>query len=91
MPKKTTEAPQLPLPLERAISPISVSPDDAPRYLGISKGLLERYVKEGKMRGPVQVPGSRRKVYILEHLRSDWESLLDGPLDGDKSESWSDA
>jgi len=75
-----------PLVIERAIYPYSVSPDDAPKYLGISKGLLERNVKDGKIRGPVPVPGSTRKVYILEHLLADWRSLLEEHLDGSVNE-----
>ena len=43
--------------------------------LGVSESLLEKLVKDGKLRGPVHFPGHRIARYDYEYLRADWEAL----------------
>jgi hypothetical protein len=76
----------------RTIPTIAVSPDDAPRALGISKSSMDKLVKNGKIRPPVQLPGMRRVAFDWERLVEDWRSLRDesedrkeGAWDGDET------
>ena len=56
-------------------TPIALRSADAAAMLGISESLLETLVRNGRLRGPVHIPGHRIARYDFEYLRADWEAL----------------
>jgi hypothetical protein len=66
---------------ELRFPPIALRPKDAAEALGISESLLAKLVQDGKLRGPVNIPGHRVCRYDYEQLRADWQALREQPED----------
>lgn len=61
-----------------SVTPLALRPDDAAVSLGISKSSLEKLVREGKIRPPIDFPGLKGvKVFDRERLQLDWQALRD--------------
>jgi hypothetical protein len=65
-----------------AMAPFALRPHDAAEALGISKSSLDKLVKDGKIRPPIAPPGMNIRLFSVERLRQDWQSLLEEAENG---------
>ncbi len=64
------------------MQPLALRPDDAAAALGISKSLLDEWVKAGKIRRPVEVPGYRIRLFPVERLYEDFQKIIEDAENG---------